>query len=304
MAASAPTGRVVDIVELLARQGHEHLRFSDVVQQLGSTQATTHAILSTLCERGWVSRDPVTKTYSLGPALAAVGVRADTARPMTHAARAAAQQISADTGCAASVLERIDDSLIVAFHVGAGDSRAVLNPGDRLPYAPPFGVAFAAWDSDEEQRAWLRRGTDDNDLVRRLEAILAKTRQRGFDVDWITPTLAQTAQMVVALQQEGIPSRMAEIMDRILLECTAIGYLADDDPARTAQPVATIAAPAYDRHGVAALILAVHPFRPLSARATRSIGLKVVAATEILSLAPARSAASSRRGRDSRRTPV
>ncbi|PRC52024.1 transcriptional regulator, partial [Mycobacterium sp. ITM-2017-0098] len=84
--------------------------------RLGLTQATAHAILTTLSERGWVTRDPSTKTYSLGPALAAVGAGADLARPLVHAARAAIQQLHTETGYAASVLERIDDSLIVAAH--------------------------------------------------------------------------------------------------------------------------------------------------------------------------------------------
>ncbi|PRC47780.1 transcriptional regulator, partial [Mycobacterium sp. ITM-2017-0098] len=60
MAGSAPTSRVVDVVELLCRPGHERLRFSDVVARLGLTQATAHAILTTLSERGWVTRDPST----------------------------------------------------------------------------------------------------------------------------------------------------------------------------------------------------------------------------------------------------
>ena len=58
--------------------------------ELGLTQATAHAILTTLCDRGWVSRDPVDKTYSLGPALAVVATRVETARPLAHSARTVA----------------------------------------------------------------------------------------------------------------------------------------------------------------------------------------------------------------------
>ena len=61
-------------------------------------------------------------------------------------------------------------------------------PGERIRYAPPFGVAFAAWDTDEEQRAWIARsGATNPVLARRLEEVLARTRQRGFDVDCTTP---------------------------------------------------------------------------------------------------------------------
>ncbi|HEY0226704.1 MAG TPA: helix-turn-helix domain-containing protein, partial [Mycobacterium sp.] len=97
---SAPTARVLDVVELLARSANARLRFSDIVRELDLTQATVHAILKTLCDRGWASRDPVTKTFALGPALAVVGARMDTARPLAHAARSAALRLSRDVGYA------------------------------------------------------------------------------------------------------------------------------------------------------------------------------------------------------------
>src|SRR6202012_2943551 len=109
---SAPTARVLDVVELLARSGNERLRFSDIVRELNLTQATAHAILKTLCDRGWASRAPVSKTFSPGPALAVVAARTDTARPLAHAARSAALRISRDIGYAGSVVERFGDSLV------------------------------------------------------------------------------------------------------------------------------------------------------------------------------------------------
>lgn len=302
MPGSAPTGRVVDVVELLCRPGSESLRFSDVVAELNLTQATAHAILATLTERGWVTRDPGTKTYSLGPALAAVGARAELTRPVVQAARAAIQRLHTETGYATSVLERIADSLIVAAHTSVDSSTPTLGPGDRIPYTPPFGVALAAWDTPGAQQAWLRRGGDP-DLVQRLDAVLAKTRERGFDVDWTTPAMAQAAALVVQLQRQGVPARVAEVMNRLLVECTAIGLLPDDDPSRRAQPVATIAAPVLDAAGHATLIVAVHPLRSLGAKETRALGRRVTDAAAALSDRQARTATSSHRARGSRRTP-
>lgn len=304
MAGSAPTGRVVDIVELLSHPGHEQLRFSDVVDKLGLTQATAHAILTTLCERNWITRDPASKTYSLGPALAAVGARADLARPLMHAARSATHQLRTETGYASSVLERLDDTLIVAAHVSVDAATPALGPGDRIPHTPPFGVALAAWDTPAGQREWLRRAGDDAELVARLEAVLTKTRQRGFDVDWTTPAMAQAAALVVRLQREGVPAQVAEVMNRLLVECTAVGLLDDDETARLAHPVATVAAPILDEQGFATLILAVHPLQPLRGRQIRSLGERVSAVAASLSGQRARTAASSRRDRDSRRTPA
>jgi DNA-binding IclR family transcriptional regulator len=273
---------VLDVVELLAGPGNEGLRFSDVVRKLGLTQATTHAILTTLCARGWASRDPVDKTFSLGPALAAVAARVDTARPLAHTARSTALQLAEEFGYAASVVERFGDSLVITAFEDAGQQSGGA-PGDRIRYAPPFGVAFAAWDTDEEQRAWIQRGAATNSaLAARLEAVLAHTRDRGFDVDCTTPALTRAAQVVGTLPSHGLPAHVREITDQLLAEFTTIGFLSDDsgdDALRRAQPVATIAAPVFDHHGRVTMNVAVHPLQDLTRKRIDSIGRRMVHVT-------------------------
>ncbi len=274
---------MLDVVELLAGPDNDGLRFSDVVRELGLTQATTHAILTTLCDRGWASRDPVDKTFSLGPALAVVAARTDTARPLAHAARTAALQLAEEFGYAGSVVERFGDSLVItAFKDADGQSGGA--PGDRIRYAPPFGVAFAAWDCDEQQRAWIARSAATNSaLGRRLEEVLRRTRERGFDVDCTTPALTQAAQVVGTLPSDGLPAHVREITDQLLVEFTTIGFLSDDDTARRAQPVATIAAPVFDHRGRVAMIVAVHPLQALTRKRIDSIGRRLAAVTSAIS---------------------
>jgi DNA-binding IclR family transcriptional regulator len=270
---------VLDVVELLAGSGKDRLRFSDVVRELGLTQATAHAILTTLCDRGWANRDPVDKTFSLGPALAVVAARVDTARPLAHTARTAALQLADELGYATSVVERVGDSLVITAFEDAGRQSGGA-PGDRIRYAPPFGVAFAAWDTDEQQRAWIQRSAATNaKLARRLEEVLARTRERGFDVDCTTPALTQAAQVVGTLPSDGLPDHVREITDQLLVEFTTIGFLSDDDTARQAQPVATIAAPVFDHRGRVAMIVAVHPLQALTRKRIDSIGRRTVRVT-------------------------
>lgn len=268
---------MLDVVELLARSGNARPRFSDVVRELDLTQATAHAILKTLCDRGWASRDPVDKTFTLGPALAVVAARNDTARPLAHAARSAALRLSRDVGYAATVVERFGDSLAVTASEGDPATQPAGIPGDRIPYAPPFGVALAAWDSEEEQRAWIRRGAGGNpDRAERLERVLAHTRERGFDVDWTTPALAQAVQMVGTLESHEMPTPLRQIVEQLLVEFTTIGFLSDDNPGRRKRPVVTIAAPVFDHRNRVALMVGVHPLCPLSARQIRIIGKKLI----------------------------
>jgi DNA-binding IclR family transcriptional regulator len=255
-----------------------------VVRELDLTQATAHAILKTLCDRGWASRDPVTKTFTLGPALALVAARMDTARPLAHAARSAALRLSREVGFAGSVVERFGDSLVVTAFEGDPAAQPSGIPGDRIPYAPPFGVALAAWDTNEEQRAWIRRGAgSDADRTRRLECVLEHTRKRGFDVDWTTPALAQAVQVVGTLDSNEMPTPVRHIVDQLLVEFTTIGFLSDDNPGRRKQPVATIAAPVFDHRRQVALMVAVHPLCPLSARRIGVIGKKLTDETTAIS---------------------
>lgn len=279
-AGSAPTGRVLDVIELLATSGDARLRFSDVVSALDLTQATAHAILKTLCDRGWLIRDPVDKTFALGPGLAVVAARAEAARPLVHAARVAAQELSEQLGHAASVVERAAEDLVITAFEGTGRQPASA-PGDRIRYAPPFGVTFAAWDSPIEQRAWIERAPAA--IAGRLEQVLAQTRARGFDVDWTTPDLTRAAQVVGSLPSDGLPDHVRGITDQLLAEFTTIGLAPAGGNEGKPQPVATIAAPVFDADGRVALILSVHPLRSMTARQVDTAGQRVRRAADRLS---------------------
>lgn len=257
-------------------------RFSDIARRLDLTQGTAHAILTTLTDRGWVTRDPADKSYSLGPAMAVVAARVGTARPLAQSARAVAAELSTSTGYPASVVERVEDSLVITAFEGGGPTPAGA-PGERIRFAPPFGVAFAAWESPAGRRAWIERAPARNpELARRLGEILTRTRDRGYEVDWTTPALVQAAHLMSTLPDEGLPDHVREITDQLLVEFTTIGLLSGDDPARSAQPVATIAAPVFRDHRVA-LIVAIHPLCALPAAEVAEIGGQLVRATDEIS---------------------
>ncbi len=279
-ASSAPTSRVVDIIELLASRGGDDLRYSDIARDLELTQATTHSILKTLCDRGWVSRDPASKTFRLGPGLVPVAEAVGT-RPFTHAARAAAVELVAEFGYAASVSEKVGDSLLITAFEGAESAW----PGDRVPYAPPFGVGFAAWDTDEERRAWIQRAASaDAAMAARLEGVLDRTRERGFDVDYVSPAVARAASLVDTLDDGSIalPPNIRGTLDQLLVAFTAIGF-PDDAVAQQAQPVAAVAAPVFDHLGRVVLLLAVHPLVARPLREIDAIGRHLVRTTTEIS---------------------
>lgn len=267
---SVPTKRVLDIVELLSRPGKGEIRFSDVVRELDLSQGTAHGILKTLFDRGWVTRNPVTKAFALGPALTLVASSLDIGRPLAHLARASVRRLVDTTDMAASVLERAGDDLVITAFEYPADLSAVVQPNERIPYAPPFGIAFAAWDSTDEQEAWIRRGAaDDAGLHQRLRTVLTRTRERGYDVDWMTPALSQAAQAIGTLSGDVIPRNLRSVIDQLRVEFASADPLPDDST-RGAHPVATISAPVLDADDRIALVLAIHPLRAMTIREIRA----------------------------------
>jgi hypothetical protein len=95
--------------------------------------------------------------------------------------------------------------------------------------------------------------------------------------------LTQAAHVVGTLPSDGLPDRVREITDQLLMEFTTIGFLSDDDTTRHAQPVATVAAPVFDHHGRVAMIVAVHPLRALARKRIDAIGRRVVRVTAAIS---------------------
>jgi DNA-binding IclR family transcriptional regulator len=287
LSASPPTSRVVDVMDLFARSGEQPLRFSDVARELRLTQATTNAILKTLCDRRWLSRDPMDKTYAVGPAFILLAAQADAGRALAHGARAVAVELAGDTGYATSITELIGDTLAITALQSSDDVPTDLL-GDRFPYAPPFGVAFAAWQPAEERAQWVRRATVGNgELEERLHTLLATTHDRGYHVDHATPAMLQMTQLAGTLHGADPTPAVRRILEELLLE------MMDTSPASRSQPdeaalVTTIAAPVLDRRGRVTLNVSVHPIRPMSARQIERLGRRLRNATAALSAAEGR----------------
>ncbi|MBB5911922.1 DNA-binding IclR family transcriptional regulator [Nocardia transvalensis] len=265
---SAPTARVIQVIELLARPG-ARWRYSEIARELNLTQATTHAILNTLTERGWVVRDPAAKTYTLGPGLVPVAAAVGT-RPYAEAARAAATELAAEFGFPASVIEKLSDEALVITDFVGGER---IWPGDRIPYAPPFGASYAAWDTDESRRAWLARSPHTSaDTIERINHMLTRARTRGYDVDATTPALGQAASVLHTLDTGTIalPPNIRETLDQLRTEFTTLGF--PETPTDPAPSIAAIAAPVLNAHGHAALLIALHPLTPLAPERIETLG--------------------------------
>jgi DNA-binding IclR family transcriptional regulator len=273
-AGSPPTDRALDVIELLARR-HHPVRL---------------AIVATLCDRGWAARDPHDKSLSLGPALQVAAAKADDARPLAHATRLLAAQLAEDLDYAASVTERVGDSLLLTFFEGYESEPPIFGLGELIPFAAPFGATFAAWAPEPERRRWVERTARDNvELRERLHLILEMTKARGYSVERMTPALTRTAQLMDALGGDDWAQDFRRVVEEALLEVATASLASEPDV--EGPPIMAIVAPVFDDHGMPVLNVGIHPFRTLSATQVERLGRRLASAAN----APAGPAGSAQR---------
>lgn len=153
-----------------------------------------------------------------------------------------------------------------------------------MPYAPPFGSSFVAWEDTAGRMAWLNRGgAIGPDLTRRLMAILDATRERGYSVERMTPLVNQAPALIVALHSDDPRSPLRTHIEGLIAEIITVGLPTPDEQDRPSdQPVTTIAAPVFDSHDHVVANLSAHPLRPLSAARVQTLGERLVVVTRAI----------------------
>src|SRR5437870_5662390 len=90
--------RALEIIDYLASRGTTAFSLSELARELEINVASCHAILGALTRSGHLSRHPWHKTYTLGPALVAIGHVALRNHDLIARAEAAAAELSRDEG--------------------------------------------------------------------------------------------------------------------------------------------------------------------------------------------------------------
>jgi len=268
---------VVDVVELLTERAGSAIRLSDIVKALNLNQATAFAIMKELVEAGWVTRDPARKTYSVGGGLAAVAQKISRSPSVRQAAESALRTAVTETGYAGTVSERSGEELLITSFVDASDpapSQWHPTVGDRLPFAAPFGPAFAAWDAEEARNAWIdRRGVTGQGFRKQLAQLLADTFAQGYSVERTSPEMVSAIPVMVRLQAAAISDSARAELDKAMVEI-ANGPAAQSESGQR-QYVGAITAPVFDPAGNVTHNISLHPFTPLSTRKIDQLGRRL-----------------------------
>ena len=206
--------RVIAVLNLLAAHPGQPYTLSDIARDLSLNKATLHAILWALTQAGYLVRDPVAKSYTVGPALIALGNAAMEGFAVVHSAMPEMEALTADLGhdCVASAA--IHDEIVILARTGTPQPFGVnILPGMRVPLSPPLGTVFIAWSGQEEIDRWLSRvgpaaAADKKNLDRYREAVEG-VRSRGFSIGVASSTESRSGGRSLEESVRNLPAEYA-----------------------------------------------------------------------------------------------
>lgn len=267
-ASSPPTERVIAIMEMLGAEPLRPFSLAEISRALDISRATGHAIMATLADHDWVSRDPRTAKYTWGAAISGL---AD-ARPF----RAELEKLAATTGAQVYLAQREDSSLVIVEVVGEARTAPPIGPGTRMPFVAPFGRDYVAWSTAAAQRSWLEGiGSPSNTLRSRMSAVINEIRTRGFVVERLTREYLRVYSALRALGGDGEIDALTTRLARAFADLSAIDVLPGELSAGATHNVATVSAPIFDGDGAVSMSVTAAPFTILDAAAITRLGEQV-----------------------------
>ena len=282
MARPAPAvDRTVAVLNLLAAHPDTAFSLSELCRRLDINKATAHAMLTALADSGFLLRNPRDKSYTLGPALIALGSAAAARRlELVEFARSPMQALAADTGLQCVVSSAMGEEIV--FLAVAGEVVPFgphVRVGQRVPLAPPIGTVFMAWSLPDEVDVWLHRTVlrplDHAELERYRNGVRA-VRRRGYSVglepDVLGVRLSQSLD-----DHEAVPPLLAEL--------SHTSYLMDEfghGPHR----IGHLAAPVFGPDERVAMVLTLYGFqKQVSGADIDALATKLTATTREITFA-------------------
>lgn len=277
--------RAVDVLDFLAAHPLDAFSLSEIARALDVSMASELAVLRALAEAGYVHRHPRHKTYSLGPALVAVGRAALARHPVAEDARAEMRTLAerCDAECVASLV--VGEEIVIVGAVGRPRREgADVRVGQRVPLVPPLGPVFLAWSEVEDVERWLRAlgpGAGEAERARYRDA-LDVVRRRGFSVGLESGARAESGRALVELVGAPTDERLrGRVLD--LIGAMRNDYIALDLADREEVPVSNMAAPVFGERGEVVLALTLQGFaESMTGRAIAAVADRLL--SSVLSL--------------------
>jgi DNA-binding IclR family transcriptional regulator len=280
--------RATTVLQLLAEDPSSAWSLAELARRADLSYASAHSVASALEESGLVRRHPRTRAYTLGPTLIALGAAARRGYRVVDDAIPEMERLSRDLGLGCLASARVgDDMLMLAVTGPPQPFGSRVQVGERVPIAPPLGLAFIAWADAAtiEDYLDLSGRTLTTAERRRYSEALALVRERGYGVVLESSTRHRLAELLRA-SRDLDDSRRHHALEEILVELALDDYalLRGDEDAEYA--VTALTAPVFAPDGEVILVLTVVGFSgPLRADALPRYAAHMFAATSAIQTA-------------------
>jgi DNA-binding IclR family transcriptional regulator len=254
----------VRVLDFLAAHPDERFTLSELARRLELNKATAHALLVTLTDNGYLLRHPTDMTYSLGPALIALGSAAQGRFPAVDFARDVMRTLSEELGLEVLASAAVDWEIVILARAGTPLPLGASVPlGQRLPIVPPIGSVFVAWADDHDVDEWLRRvGPDATpEELEHHRSSLAAVRERGYAVALEADAREQLGDALAHLAGDARAAKVRGVIERVIAELSHEEYLLGDLDRRATYRVNTMGAPVFGPDGDVVLALFLVGFR-------------------------------------------
>jgi len=220
--------------------------------------ASAHATLAVLSDSGFIVRDPVHRTYVLGPALAVTGFAALEQHPAIHAAIDQAEVLAKELDAEVRLTARAGRDVIFLARRGPEPLTSTSGyPGDRSPLLAPLGAVFMAWADDADVTTWLERASLGAQRAEFYRRVLAETRTRGFSVPMHAMAEPAIADAFSRLREEPTADDAEQQLADALQQTSEMLVMFDELSAADKVMFSTVAAPIFDPIGRVLLSLSI-----------------------------------------------
>jgi len=252
--------RSMDVLDLLAAFPARGFTLSEIARATKINVASCYAVLTALSERGYLTRGPNQRVYTLGPALVAIGDVARQSQPLIARAGDAALELVRDLGVPVLLSAVVGDEIlgIISIADAAGRSPG-LRVGARMPLIAPIGASFLAWSPQSAIETWIA-SSKHQEYAQDWRHALALTRKRGFQVTLNSPNRPSNASLISEMAtRQGILDYKDELI-RLVESLDGRLSLPETIEADTMYDVILIASPLLDQNGEAAFNLCLGGF--------------------------------------------
>jgi DNA-binding IclR family transcriptional regulator len=275
--------RATRVLDFLAAHSERGFTYTQLAQRLEINLASLHALLTALVEVGYLVRDPVQRTYSLGPVIVALGASALARNPAIDRARAELQPLCDAVRLGGLVYALAGNDMLVVARAGPEPARGTgMLVGQRVPLMAPLGAVFVAWAGGEREEQWFARtGVARNRPSRRkLEAMLAAVRERGCSVALEIDPRRKLGGLLAELAEFPESRELRSEMRQRIAELAELPYQLGAS-ARASQWVSSLTAPVFDPAGEVELAITLVGFeRPLRREAIESHAERLIRVAE------------------------